>query len=126
MHAWNWDKLDREAQAVMAFIFENLPSGWTRTYMIEVKLNMSIDNMMIGNDGIRGDCLHMHGGNGSKEYAHFYDNPEWAVVHIEDAEIIRLIENDDWKTLIDEGSVLVQAWMSRESERLRAENNSGA
>lgn len=75
----NIDRLTPEQQDLAALLF-TLTTGWTLTYMIEVKLNDPISNMLNGgNDGL---C--MHGGNGSRCYTKHMDDPDWIVIHKDD------------------------------------------
>jgi hypothetical protein len=66
---------------MIALMF-TMVTGWTNTYMVEVRLDNPIKNMLEGGEG-----LDTHGGNGSKCYAKHIDDPDWAVVHFKD---------DDW------------------------------
>lgn len=77
MRSQNLDKLSQDARNMVAYLFTT-PTGWTATYMIEVKLDDPIGHLWSGDD-----CIG-HGGNGSKCYAKHWGDPEWAVIHIED------------------------------------------
>jgi len=78
LNAHNLDKLTQEEKDMVALLF-TMETGWTKTYMVEVKLDKPIKNMAYGGDG-----LHTHGGNGSRCYAHYTEDPDWAVIHVED------------------------------------------
>jgi len=78
MTSQNLDKLSQDAKDLIALLF-TMQTGWTNTYMVEVKLDDPINNLLNGGDG-----LETHGGNRSKCYAKHWDNSEWAIVHYED------------------------------------------
>jgi hypothetical protein len=78
MKSQNLNKLSQDEKDLIALLF-TMQTGWTNTYMVEVKLNDSINNLLGGGDG-----LETHGGNGSKCYAKHWDDPEWAIIHCED------------------------------------------
>ena len=82
MKSQNLDKLSQEEKDMIALMF-TMETGWTNTYMVEVKLDNPIHNMLEGGDG-----LETHGGNGSKCYAKHWDDLEWAIVHCEDEDWI--------------------------------------
>ena len=94
MTAHNLDKLPEDARALVALFFDRIATGWTGTYMIEVKLDDPVSHLLEGGDG-----LHRHGGCGSRCYANYYNNPEWAVIHVDD---------EDWQTL-DKTPLLTRA-----------------
>jgi hypothetical protein len=83
MKSQNLDKLSQEAKDMIALMFKEMITGWTNTYMIEVRLDDPINHMLFGGDG-----LETHGGNGSKCYAKHWDDPNWAVIHCQDEDWI--------------------------------------
>jgi len=93
MNAHNLDKLNQEEKDMIALMF-TIETGWTNTYMVEVRLDNPIKNMLEGEDG-----LNTHGGNGSKCYAKYFDDPNWAVVHCEDEDWL-LNPGDGSKALV--------------------------
>ena len=97
----NQHKLTADERGVIAWMFESLVVGWTKCYMVEVQLDNTMDWLLNGGSG-----LHTHGGNGSRCYAHHYDDSDWAVIHCKDA---------DW----DQGTHLTHGL--RVVERLQAE-----
>jgi hypothetical protein len=82
MKSQNLNKLSQTEKDLIALTFDII-TGWTLTYMVEVKLDNVINNILDG-----GDNLIRHGGNGSKCYAKHWDDPGWAIIHIDD---------EDWK-----------------------------
>jgi len=76
----NLAKLSDDAKALMAYAFGHHTTGWTLSYMIEVRLDDPVSHLFNGGDG-----LVMHGGNGSRKYAKHVGNDDWAVVHVDDA-----------------------------------------
>ena len=78
MAAQNLDKLNVQARNLIAFLF-TMPTGWTLTYMVEVKLDDPVHHLLEGGYG-----LERHGGNGSRCYAKHIDDDEWAVIHVDD------------------------------------------
>jgi len=82
LNAHNLDKLTQEEKDLVALLF-TMETGWTKTYMVEVKLDNPINNMLHGGEG-----LHTHGGNGSKCYAKYMNDSDWAVIHSEDEDWI--------------------------------------
>jgi len=81
-HAQNLDRLTADQQDLVA-LYMALPTGWTSTYMVEVRLDDPERNILKGGDG-----LVTHGGNGSRRYAKHYGDPDWAVIHYEDQEVL--------------------------------------
>jgi len=77
----NQDKLTADERGVIAWMFDQMPVGWTKCYMVEVQIDDAMNRLLSGGNG-----LHTHGGNGSRCYAHHYDDPGWAVIHCDDAD----------------------------------------
>ena len=92
MKAQNLDKLTQEEQELLAALMIAPNCIWPDSYMIEVRLDNPIDNLLNGGDG-----LHVHAGGGSRCYAHNYGNQDWAIVHIEDEDVA----DWDWKAMSD-------------------------
>lgn len=107
MKAWNWDKLSASAKALLVICMETISTGWTPTYMIEVRLDSPIYNLMIGETTDKVEVLHRHGGNGSRDYAHYYFDPNWAVVHEEDDDIVALKKSGDWISMLAEATEII-------------------
>ena len=78
MKAQNLEHLTDAARDLIAFLF-TCPTGWTLTYMVEVRLDDPVEHLLAGGEG-----LERHGGNGSRGYAKHLGDPEWCVVHVDD------------------------------------------
>lgn len=94
--SWNLDKLSEEARSYIRAFFERVWVGWTLCYMVEVKLDDPINHLGDGGDG-----LIIHGGNGSRSYAKHYGDPEWSVIHCEDAAWMAIVETVPTLNLVD-------------------------
>jgi hypothetical protein len=93
MKSQNLDKLSQEEKDLIALLF-TMQTGWTNTYMVEVKLDNVINNLLDGGNG-----LENHGGNGSKCYTKHWGDPEWAIIHCEDEDWLES-SNDVGRALI--------------------------
>ena len=78
MVAQNLEKLTAE-QADLIALFFTLPTGWTNTYMVEVRLDDPTYHLLNGGGGL---CR--HGGNGSRCYTKHAGESGWCIVHQED------------------------------------------
>jgi hypothetical protein len=78
MDAQNLDALTDE-QCDLVALFFTLPTGWTNTYMVEIRLDDPTFHLLNGGDG-----LVRHGGNGSRCYAKHFGDPNWCIVHLDD------------------------------------------
>ena len=85
MKAQNLHKLSDEAKGLIRLLMDDPNYWWPSSYMVEVRLDDPINHLLDGGEG-----LHKHAGNGSRHYAHHYNDEDWAVIHEED---------EDWTIL---------------------------
>ena len=108
MKSYNLDKLDPLSKLFITWMFENQIVGWTKCYMVEVKLDEPVEHLLNGGGG-----LTVHGGNGSKCYSKHFEEDDWACIHCED---------EDWKELglraptFQELMALVQMYQRRKDD----------
>jgi hypothetical protein len=88
--AQNLDKLNEDTKALIAYIFNKIYVGWTLCYMVEVKLDDPVNNLL-------NDRNIVHGGNGSPHYAQHIGDNDWAVIHC---------DNVEWQNINSEALIL--------------------
>jgi len=98
MKSQNLDRLTSDQRNLLAYLMTLPLYFWPCTYMIEVRLDDPTKNLLEGEDG-----LHRHAGNGSRDYARHYGDPDWAIVHIHDEDV----RDWDWKAMSEAAQLMV-------------------
>ena len=92
----NLEQLSNDEKNLIAACMLQQNFLWPSSYMIEVKLDGDVERTLLyGGDSSK---LSVHAGGGSRHYAKHYGDPEWAIVHVEDENVVGW----DWNEMAKE------------------------
>lgn len=118
MNSQNIDRLTAEQQCLLALIMVSPNWLWPVSYMVEVRLDDATRNLLHGDRDdtpFANRCLHVHAGGGTRCYTTHADDPDWAIVHIDDEEV----QDWDWQAMAARGRELAAAALAGEAGEQR-------